>query len=163
MSNAAPGHRPTASLLYDPLLYVLGRLSGYQAYVGVPHKEIRDEVLRLARVNLDSEWSRKDASSEIRDGLYRRVHFAWRNQRREYCRSRVAMCAKPTIGARGEWALTENGVRRAKGLHIVHGRLVFTANVTADYLGRNFEKLYGRITLHLRRTMRRSEIRPIMA
>ena len=161
MRSASPGLRPTASLFYDPVLYVIGRLTGFRPYVGVSHEEVRDEVLRIANIDPDGDWARKDTSSEVRDGLYRRVQFAWRNQRREYCPpTRVAMCAKPKNGARGQWALTEMGVRRAKGLRLVNGRLVFTPtpNVSAEYLAHNFEELYNRITLHLRRSMRRSEM-----
>jgi len=151
----------TARQLFDPVVYLLGKHSKFRAYVPVPQQKILDEALQMLGVDLTKFMGRlKDTSSEVRDGLYRRVHFAWRNQRREYCRSRVAMCAKPTSGARGEWALTEQGVRRAKGLKIVAGQLAFTpcANVSAEYLAENFDELYGRITLHLRRTMRRSEM-----
>lgn len=161
MTSVPASERLTASLFYDPVVYLLGVASGFKPYVGVPHEDIRDDVLRLAGVEIgDQENRARDTCSELRDGLYRRVHFAWRNQRNGYCGHRVAYCARPIDGARGQWALTHEGVRHAKQIRSKYeGKIVRSSgpNTTAQFIGRNFQQTYDRLTLHLRRKMPRSE------
>lgn len=160
MTSTLSGERPTASLFYEPVVYLLGKLAGFKPYVGVDHELIQDDVLRLAGVELPPTSKRRDANSKIRDGLYRVVHFAWRNQRNGYCGSRTALCAKPMNGVRGHWALTREGAKRAKQLREVYeGKIRLSAgpNATAEFVAGVFPDLYGRLTLHLRRKMPKSD------
>lgn len=161
MTSAPSGERPTASTFYDPVVYLIGKHTGWKPYVGVDHTIIRDDAIRLAGITLEHEGRRgRDACSKQRDGLYRRVHFAWRNQRNGYCGSRQALCAKPISGNRGEWALTREGVRHAKSLRDVYEgkfRLSCGPNATAKFLAKDFRGLYDRLTLHLRRKMPKSD------
>lgn len=101
--------RLTAKDLFEPLLYVLGKHTGFDPQISVPHEALMNEVLEAAGI---------DPTSSVltgRDGLYRRVHFAWRNQCKGYTGvSRVPYCTK---GAqRGHWGLTEAGASRAREL-----------------------------------------------
>lgn len=228
MTHAAPGPRPKESVFYDPMLYLLGKLTGFKPYVGVPQEAVKDDVLRLAGIDPENcPWPLESKSSKDRDGLYRIVHFAWYHQTRMYRPDSKAYCAKPLlpeldrleeevmkllgitdtesstlrdpkapakekqrirakikangeafgprrrarmaelkaemkkIGGRGNWALSERGVKRARELREKYeGRIVLSAgpNKTAQFIGDNFDTLYGRITLHLRRKMPRSEM-----
>jgi DNA-directed RNA polymerase specialized sigma24 family protein len=161
MSNADSGHRPTASVFFDPVVYLLGRHSGFKPYVGVSHEAIRDDALRLAGIDpANSPWPLRDSSSKSKDGLYRRVHFAWRNQCEQHCGNKPSLCGRPIIGGRGTWALTVDGVARARELREKYDGLLILSgpNPTAVYLGENFNKLWGRITLHLRRKMPKSDV-----
>jgi len=175
MSHAVSGHRPKESSLYEPTVYLIGRLSGFKPYVGVDHSKVQDDVLRLAGFELVdpdgtgefthatdgvSTWPLKSSSSQARDGLRRVAHFAWYHQTRQYRPEALALCAKPVSGKRGQWALTALGVKEAKRLREVYeGQIVLSSgpNETARWLGENFDRLYGRATLHLRRKMPRSE------
>lgn len=164
MTTAAPGPRPKESLFYAPVVYLIGKLSGFKPYVGVNHRLIQDDALRLAGIDPENcPWPLRSTSSKKRDGLYRVVHFGWYHQTRQYREENEAMCCKPldpdTKGKRGYWALTDLGVKRAKALReIYEGQIVLSAgpNETAQYLGDNWDRLYGRITLALRRKMLRS-------
>lgn len=160
MKNVDPGQRPTAASLFDPVVYLLGRHSGFKPYVGVRCEAIRDDALRLIGIDPEScPWPLKDTSSRAKDGLYRRVHFAWRNQCVKHCGTRPSLCGRPITGPRGCWALTVDGVARAKELRAKYdGQLILSGpNPTATFLAENFEKIYGRITLHLRRKMPKSD------
>lgn len=179
MTTTAPGSRPKESLFYPTVLYLIGKLTNFQPYVGVDHTLVRDDAIRLAGFTLiyDDDgkpvsatdgtytWPLESASSRSRDGLYRVVHFGWYHQTRQYREECDALCCKPTDpgseGKRGYWALTELGARKAKALRdIYEGQIVLSAgpNMTAKFLGDNFERLYGRMTLHLRQKMPRSEL-----
>ena len=175
MSTAAPGQRPTESLFYGPVCYLIGKLTNFNPYVGVDHTLIRDDAIRLAGLDLirdedgtpthatdgTNTWPLHSTSSKVRDGLYRTVTFGWYHQTRKYREECDAVCARPIQAKRGEWALTELGAKRAKTLRkIYEGKIVLSAgpNETAQFLGENFERLYGRMTLHLRRRMQRSEM-----
>jgi hypothetical protein len=245
MTHATSAARPKESQFYLPLIYILGRLTGFKPYVGVPHEKVQDDVLRLAGLTVElgedkqpdravdaegNAWSLRSKNSQKRDGLYRVVHFAWYHQTKKYRpETETAYCAKyvdPALdvlrrerngllaltddedevlrstkskprakrpieakieakrarlsvakrarlehletemsrldsAARGVWALTERGVRKARELReIYEGQIMLSSgpNVTAAYIGENFERLYNRITLHLRRKMPRSEM-----
>lgn len=175
------GSRPKESEFYEPVLYLLGRLTSWRPYIGVAHEKLQNDVLRLAgyevlkasdglplrAVNTAGEWwPLRDSGTKTRDGLYRIVHFAWYHQTRQYRKNRPSQIytARPWeygLDRRpGEWALTELGVRRARELRPKYeGKIRLSAgpNATAKYLGEHFEKLYGRSTLHLRRKMPKSE------
>jgi len=227
MTHTALGPRPKESSFYEPMLYLLGKLTGFKAYVGVPHEAVQDDVLRLAGIDpADCPWPLKSRSSKSRDGLYRVVHFAWYHQTRQYRPDSDALCAKPMLpeldrleeacyrllgvtqteastlrdpneapkekqrvrakikrntanlskkrrerltdlkaqmsqlSGRGEWALTELGVKKAKLLKEKYeGKIVLSAgpNQTAQFFGDRWDTMWGRITLHLRRKMPRSE------
>jgi hypothetical protein len=161
MKHAAAGPRPKESLFYEPMVYLLGRLTGFKPYIGVHHEKVRDDVLRLAGIDPDDcPWPLNSTSSKKRDGLYRVVHFAWYHQTRQYRPESEALCARPIEGARGEWALTTLGVRRAKELKSKYeGKIQLSSgpNQTARFIGDRWEVLYDKITNHLRRKMPRSE------
>lgn len=170
--------RPTESLLYAPVIYLLGKLSGFKPYVGVDHRLIQNDAIRLAGFTLLEEegealsatngtvhWPLKSTSSRKRDGLHRVVHFGWYHQTRHYRTGTEALCGRPldpaTKGKRGFWALSQLGVKKAKALRSVYeGQIVLSAgpNVTARYLGDNWGRFYNRATSALRRKMPRSEV-----
>lgn len=91
------GERPTPRHFYKPVVVALGKLTGFKAYVGVPHEAVQDDVLRLAGIDPENcPWPLKSRSSKSRDGLYRVLHFAWYHQTRSYnIRNDKALCAKP--------------------------------------------------------------------
>jgi hypothetical protein len=165
MTTATVGPRPKESLFYAPVIYLIGKLSGFKAYVGVDHTVIQDDALRLAGFDPeDCPWPLKSTSSKKRDGLYRVVHFGWYHQTRHYRPETEALCCRPmdpaTKGKRGYWALTDLGVKKAKALRALYeGKIVLSAgpNTTAQYLGDNWGRFYGKATLALRRKMPRSE------
>ena len=164
---AADGPKPTESFFYAPVIYLIGKLSGFKAYVGVDHKLIRDDALRLAGIDpKDSPWKLESTSSKNRDGLYRVVHFGWYHQTHKYREANPEreFCARPndpsTRGKRGYWALTALGVKQAKALRAAYeGQIVLSAgpNVTARFLGNNWGRFYGKATSALCRKMPRSE------
>jgi len=165
MTTAAPGPRPKESLFYAPVIYLIGKLSGFKPYVGVDHRLIQDDALRLAGIDPENcPWPLKSTSSKKRDGLYRVVHFGWYHQTRQYREENEATCCKPldpdSKGKRGYWALTELGAKRAKALREVYeGQIVLSAgpNATAQFLGDNWERLYEKMTTALCRKMPRSK------
>ena len=160
MTRTSPAPRPTERVFYDPVVYLIGKLSGWKPYVGVPHLAIRDDVLRLVGIDpANPPWPLKDSSKTAKDGIYRRVHFGWYHQTYKYRPVDRALCARPINGKRGDWALTELGVRRAKQLReVFEGKIVLSAgpNETAKFLAENYEKLYPRITSYLQRKMPKS-------
>lgn len=162
MTNAASG-RPTASIFFDVVVYLLGNQSGYQPYIGVPHDNILNEALRLVGINPDEcPWPLHG-----REGLFRRVHFAWRNQAYPECGNKEALTAKPACQAdengklhapRGEWALTWHGVRKALALRPVFENGLQNEqgpNLTAQWLTRHW-KVYDRAVRHVGRKLQRS-------
>ena len=158
MTNPAPA-RPTASAFFDPLVYLLGKHSGFRPYVGVQHHLVLDDAIKLAGFGPETEVKTKDTSSKRRDGVYRRVHFAWRNQMAAYCGSRTPYTARPIAASgSGEWALTEEGAKRAKELRKHYDGMVVmtTANTTGKFIGANFEKLYDRAIKYLGHKLPRS-------
>lgn len=117
-----PLERPTAKQFFDPLVKVLGRLTNFTPYIGVPYKSVLDPVLR--EVGIDPENSPWPLRGSKPLGLYRIIGFAHRNQRPDlvsnksgrevrYSGHREAFC----LGlGRGLWGLTESGVERANYL-----------------------------------------------
>lgn len=174
MTSVASGPRPKESRFYGPVVYLIGKLTNWKPYVGVDHTLIRDDALRLAGLDLirdedgiathatdgESVWPLESTSSKKRDGLYRVAHFGWYHQTRKYREECDALCARPIKGKRGEWALTQLGIQKAKALRRVYeGKIRLSAgpNVTAQYLGEHFNRFYEPTLKHLRRRMRRSE------
>lgn len=103
--------RITAKDLYEPLLIVLGQKTEFQAERPVCHKTLMDDVLRAAGIDVVNP----PQPLKGKQGLYRKVHYAWRNQREGYCPRKVQPFT--TLGQdRGSWGLTEAGVKRAREL-----------------------------------------------
>lgn len=108
--------RPTASSFFDPLVKVLGRLTGYQSGVGIHYRDVVDLVLREVGIDPDDSPWPLEGSKPL--GLYRVIGFAHRNQRKDtknasYSGSRKATCS--SLG-KGVWGLTESGVERSREL-----------------------------------------------
>lgn len=110
-TKALPSKRPTASFFYNAVLVTLGRKSEFKPFVGIPFREVQEEVLR--EVGIDPEncpWELKG-----RQGLYRRVHYAFRNQREGYIgQTREVYTVQIQ---KGFWALSEKGAQVATELH----------------------------------------------
>jgi len=102
-----PGKRLTARDFYEEIVLVLGRLTKYQAGAFVHMEEVMPLVLRQKGMdpkNLPDGWELRGVG-----GIYRRVGYAFRNQRQEYCTN-----PKTLQGVRrGMWGLTEEGVALA--------------------------------------------------
>lgn len=106
-----PDGRITASALYDHLILALGTLTEFRAGVSADSTQVTRETLKLAGIDPDNT----DLQLTGRDGLNRRVSFAWRNQCLKHCaRSRQVYCTKGD--QRGLWALTELGAKYAQTL-----------------------------------------------
>jgi len=105
--KTAPGGF-SATHFFDSVVFLLGKLTNWTAYTYItPSSEVYDEVLRL--VGIDPETTPHPLVG--REGLYRRVTYGFRNQRREYCGvKRPAFCSN---SAKGQWGLTALGVDRA--------------------------------------------------
>lgn len=164
MTNAAQG-RYTASFFFDALIHALGKLSGYQPYVGIPHLEVSYEALRA--VGIDPE----DPPVPLhgRHGLLRKVHFAWRNQAAPECGRKDPLTARgactevdkngrPKV-SKGLWSLTALGVRKALLLRPVFENDLQNEdgpNLTAQWIAHHWDALWPRVMRHLNRTMPRS-------
>lgn len=98
--------QPTASFFNEVVVVALARLSGWRAYIGVPHHLVCEEVLRL--LEIDPQQTHHMLTG--RDGLYRRIGWAVRNQSRRYCGLSIALT---TILETGVWAITAYGLKEA--------------------------------------------------
>jgi hypothetical protein len=101
-----------ASRFYDSVVRILGEMSGFKAAVGVSSKEVIQKVLQehgLAEDSLGFSEKRKDNKSIV----VLRIEWAFRNQRPKY-RKKKAYCQG--AGKRGQWALTQEGVGKAREL-----------------------------------------------
>jgi len=103
-----PKKRPTASFFYDAVILALGEKTCFLPQKEIPFEEVQDRVLELCGIDVNkSPWPLKG-----RSGLYRRVHYAFRNQRPDYSgKNRKSFTTQETPGL---WSLTEQGVIRAK-------------------------------------------------
>ena len=164
MTNAASG-RPTASTFFDALVYVLAKRSGYQPYTGVPHEDVLEEVLIASGIDPEnSPWPLHG-----RDGLFRRIHFAWRNQASPECGNKPALTARaactevddsgtPKVN-KGLWAVTLTGVKKALLLRpVFENNLQHDQgpNLTAQWIAHHWRVLWPRVIRHLNRKMGRS-------
>jgi hypothetical protein len=148
MTNAAPS-RPTATTFHQSVVYLLGKLSGWKAYVSVPAEDVLDDALRLA--GIDPETT--DWQLEGREGLYRRVGWAVRNQCRTHCGKRPA---HTTIFDKNEWAVTALGLVEAKQLKAkFEGQIQLSSgpNLTAKWIDENYRALYERLHSYLGRKL----------
>ena len=156
MTKAAS--RPTASSFHQSVVYLLGKLSGWKPYVSVPATDVLDDALRLVGIDPgNTDWI-----LEGRDGLYRRVGWAVRNQCRSHCGNRPA---HTTIFDKNEWARTALGLCEAKRLKAqFEGQIQLSAgpNLTAKWVDEHYRKLYDRLHSYLGRKMpvsaRRSKV-----
>lgn len=98
----------TASDFYAPLLHTLAYLTGYQANTPVPMADAIDHVLSL--MGIEDRGDLKGGRSKNS----RHVQWAFRNQREGYCRKGES--PKTVSMGRGLWALTEEGVARARAI-----------------------------------------------
>lgn len=111
ITKPLPEKRPTASFFYEAVLLALGYKTSFEAQIGVAMDDVLDEVLQIVGIEpAASPWPLKG-----RQGLYRRIHYAFRNQREGYTgQSRMVL----TVQLRkGLWALSEQGAVRARQLH----------------------------------------------
>lgn len=116
MKEVAPGQRPKESVFYEPVVYLIGRLTGFKPYQPVEKEQVENDAIRLAGYELIYEddpenpgtqvavaatdgnghtWRLKDTSTKQRDGLLRVVGFGWFHQTRHYRDSDSILCAKP--------------------------------------------------------------------
>lgn len=157
-ATAVPS-RPTATTFHKSVVYLIGKLSGWEAYVSVQAKDVLDDALRLAGIDpSDSPWPLTG-----RDGLYRRVGFAVRNQCRGHCGKRDPLC---TILGKGEWALTAVGLAEAQALREsfetpevvepVEPAKPTGPNATSKWLEQHYLPLYTRLHSYLERKMPKS-------
>lgn len=153
MTNAPS--RPTATTFHQSVVYLLGKLSGWKPYVSVPAKDVLDDALRLVGIDPDTT----DWQLEGRDGLYRRVGRAVRNQCRTHCGNRPALT---TIFDKNEWAVTAVGLVEAKRLKATfEGQIQLSSgpNLTAKWIEENYRALYERLHSYLGRKLPKSAAR----
>jgi DNA-directed RNA polymerase specialized sigma24 family protein len=152
--NIDQGQPLSESLFYNPVVYLLGKVSGFKPYVGVPPEKITEDVLRL--VGIDPE----EAPKELAESRQRSVHAAWYHQTRQFRPGESAFCGKPIRGNPDDWSLTAIGVARAKELSLLFdgqlSQLSAGPNLTATWIGDRYDLLVSRITKHLNRKMPRS-------
>jgi hypothetical protein len=148
MRNAAIS-RPTAAKFHQAVVYLIGKLSGWKPYITVQASDVLDDALSLVGIDpKNSPWPLIG-----RDGLYRRVGFAVRNQTRKSCGNRPAYC---TILGKNEWALTALGLTESKSLRDKFEGTTTPShgpNVTAQWIDENYRKLYKRLHSYLERKM----------
>lgn len=97
----------TASRFFDTVVAAIALETNYRA--GVP----ADQKAVEARVLTCGELTPEELTSTDEKTLRRKIGFAFRNQRQEHCGSKPALTVP--LG-RGQWALTEAGVERAREL-----------------------------------------------
>jgi len=108
-----PRALPKPKIFYEPLLKVLGRLSGHTAEMGCPH----DKAIRAVMVEIDVDpdnlplgWEERGSNRQIK--AFDRVRWAVKSLKS--AKSPLIMQPK-----RGLWALTDAGVVRALDLNKV--------------------------------------------
>jgi len=111
VARPLPEERPTASFFYEAVLLAIGYRTGFKPLEGVEMDVVLDEVLIIVGIDPEnSPWPLKG-----RQGLYRRIHYAFRNQREGYTgQSRPVYTVQLD---KGVWALSEEGAAYAKKLH----------------------------------------------
>lgn len=106
-----PRPLPRPKIFYDPLMRVLGNLSGHRADVAFPHSDVIFAVMRDIGVdpdNLPAGWGERGSNRQIK--AFDRVRWAVKS---------LKGAKDPLIGQpkRGFWCLTESGVEAAKALN----------------------------------------------
>jgi len=133
----------SAHAYLDPVIYLIGKMSGFRAHVEIASEHVVTDAPRLIGI-------------EDTDAAREHVCEAWHVQTRR-APGEEPLCT----GRRGRWALSVAGVKRARALcEKYEGRIVLScgSNETARYIGENFDRFYGRITNHLKTRMPRSEV-----
>lgn len=105
-----PEEIPTSSFFNDAILIAIGVKSGLKAEVGVPMDVLMNTTLDCLSISPEE----KGWPVEGRDGLHRKIHYAFRNQREGY----IGKNKKPytVLKSPGIWALTHEGLNRCKQL-----------------------------------------------
>lgn len=103
-----PTERPTARFFYQAVVYAIARAASFEADRFVSMESVLPGVLSYVGIDPDdlpTEWELDGYS-----GLYRRIGFAFRNQREKYCRQPLTV-----LGAkRGMWGLNADGIKLAR-------------------------------------------------
>lgn len=102
----------TASALFDRVVLAIAQEAGFEAEAAVD----RDAVIERMKAN---ELTHDELAHNDAKHIKRRIGFAFRNQREKYCGKKTPLTVQM---GRGEWALTEAGVERAKALQSEHRR-----------------------------------------
>ena len=105
---------PSASFFTDPLIAVLGQLSGFEPAVPVPMVEAVSNTLACCKLdpnNLPNGWKLRAPKGQ---GISRKIELAYRGQRDGYISS--ARAPWTVTGKPGQWSLTPEGVQRAREL-----------------------------------------------
>lgn len=105
----------SASNFTDPLIQVLGTLSGYQAGSPVAHKETYEPIMDLMGIKAVDEHGYQDPKTKKRPYVSRWIGWAYRNAR--VPSEDGTEPALTVVGGRGKWALTAEGVTRARELN----------------------------------------------
>lgn len=114
INKEIPKKRPTASYFYESVVLAIGENTGFKSGVGVAVEIIQDRALELAGIPPEeSPWPLRG-----RKGLYRRIQYAFRNQREGYTGNNREVLTKQDDS--GIWSLTKKGALRAKELAKKH-------------------------------------------
>jgi hypothetical protein len=105
----------SASNFTDPLIQVLGKLSGYQAGTPISHKDTYAPIMELMGIKTVEEHGFQDPNTKKRPFVTRWISWAYRNAR--VPSNDGTDPAWTVTGARGKWALTADGVARARQLN----------------------------------------------
>jgi transcription antitermination factor NusG len=103
-----PTERPTARFFYQAVVYAIAEAAGFREDYFVTMEDVLPKVLLYVGIDPDdlpSEWELEGYS-----GLYRRIGFAFRNQREKYCRQPLTVLGTK----RGLWGLNADGIKLAR-------------------------------------------------
>lgn len=164
--------RPSEADFYDVVVHVIGKMTGYEPYIGVPARNVQTEAIRLLGIDPKKPpWPLEDSSPGSGDGLFKTIDRAWYKQTRHASNGSPAYCGRPPKKEEPDaWALTVQGVERAKQLRTTatleksspyRGVSPPTQeerfrNKTAEYLAANFPAILKRAREHLSHRMPRS-------
>jgi len=101
-------YRFTARHFHDDVVAVIGELTNYEPGAFVPMEKVMPLVIAKKGIdpeNLPEGWLLRGVN-----GIYRRVGYAFRNQREDYCKVPKTLQGEQ----RGMWGLTSEGLTLAK-------------------------------------------------
>jgi transcription antitermination factor NusG len=107
-SSEGRRYKFTARHFHDDVVAVIGELTNYEPGAFVSMEEVMPRV--IAKKGLDPDNLPKGWLLRGVDGIYRRVGYAFRNQRADYCKIPKTLQGEQ----RGMWGLTKEGVILAK-------------------------------------------------
>lgn len=162
--------RPSEADFYDVVVHVIGKMTGYEPYIGVPARNVQTEAIRLLGIDPKKPpWPLEDSSPGSGDGLFGMINRAWYKQTRHASDGLRAFCGRPPKQEHDTWALTVQGVERAKQLRTATLERSSPyreaspptqeerfRNKTAAYLAENFPAIFKRAREHLSHRMPRS-------